>query len=97
MISDNSDAESGGQMGIEKLISKINGLEEAISGKPSSWASGKNNKVTSGLALVVSIVTSLWMAADKYGSLGDELQSKHYVFLLAVSYTHLTLPTNSSV
>tara|TARA_A100001388_G_scaffold228887_1_gene180520 strand:- start:804 stop:2342 length:1539 start_codon:yes stop_codon:yes gene_type:complete len=91
MISDNSDAESRDQMGMKKFMSKINGLEEAISGKPSGWASGKNNKITSGLALVVSIVTSVWMTADKYGSLGDELQSKHYVFLLAFVATSFLL------
>ena len=48
MIAGNPDMENKVRIDMDKIMSKLNSMEEGISGKPSNWATGKNNRVTSG-------------------------------------------------
>ena len=91
MIAGNSDPENKLRIDIEKVMPILNSLEEAISGKPSKWATGNNNQVTSVLALTISILSSFWMVSNEYGSMADEIELKHVLFLLAFGATSFLL------
>ena len=87
----NPDQGSKGRFDMEKTMRILNGLEEAVSGKPSKWARGENNRVTSGAALALSIISSLWMVSNEHGAMADELEPKHVLFLLAFGATSFLL------
>ena len=91
MISGKSELESSNRIDVGKALSKLNIYEEAISGKPSNWAKGDNNLFTSVLAVVISILSSFWMVSVEYGSMADEIDSKHILFLVAFGITSFLL------
>ena len=87
----NPEGVGNGRFDVERAMSVLNGLEEAVSGKPAKWAGGENNRVTSGVALAISIISSFWMVMNKHGSMTDELETKHMLFLLAFGATSFLL------
>ena len=87
----NPEERSNGQIDMERALSILNGLEEAVSGKPAKWARGENNLATSATALAIAIISSLWMVIDKHGSMTDEIEVKHLLFLLAFTATSFLL------
>lgn len=87
----NPEGRSNGQIDMDRALSILNGLEEAVSGKPAIWARGRNNLATSSAALAIAIISSLWMTIGKHGSLTDELEAKHLLFLLAYAATSFLL------
>ena len=87
----NPEERRNGQIDMERAMSILNGLEEAVSGKPAKWARGENNLATSATALAIAIISSLWMVIDKHGSMTDEIEVKHLLFLLAFTATSFLL------
>ena len=87
----NPEGRRNGQLDMDRALSILNGLEEAVSGKPAKWARGENNLATSGAALAIAVISSLWMAMDKHGSMPDEIELKHLLFLLAFGATSFLL------
>ena len=91
MIAGNPDVESKVRIDMEKIMSRLNSMEEGISGKPSNWATGKNNRVTSGLAILVSIISSFWMVLNEHVSMSGDLELKYVLFLLTFWATSFLL------
>ena len=91
MIAGNPDVESKVRIDMEKIISRLNSMEEGISGKPSNWATGKNNRVTSGLAILVSIISSFWMVLNEHVSMSGDFELKYVLFLLTFWATSFLL------
>jgi len=87
----NPEGRRNGQFDMDRALSILNGLEEAVSGKPAKWARGENNLATSSAALAIAIISSSWMAMDKHGSMPDEIELKHLLFLLAFAATSFLL------
>ena len=87
----NPEGRGNGRFDVERAMSILNGLEESVSGKPAKWARGENNLATSGAALAISIISSFWMVMNKNGSITDELEFKHMLFLLAFGTTSFLL------
>ena len=76
---------------VERAMSILNGLEESVSGKPAKWAREEYNRVTSSVALAISIISSFWMVMNKHGSMTDDIEAKHMLFLLAFGATSFLL------